>query len=260
MPRCANNRRQPRAGRKAANMLTCRCGMKPRPRQPGALISRHREKCKRSGRTAANPVATAYTTRIRIKRAAVASHKYIATVEKYPHPLVSHVRTAISAGQLPACRRREDSSAFRLPSTRTGGRRHSGRSNSAGPCGHERLDRSWPGCDAYVTHVHLFTACGTLQHGINQMTAGSVGDAQGRPIRCGVLVAPLPHRRQHRPQVATPLGQAIVVTRRTIAVAHLGQHARFDQMVEALVEDVSRDTEPLLERRRSASPPGTRPG
>jgi hypothetical protein len=71
------------------------------------------------------------------------------------------------------------------------------------------------------------------------------GDHRGT-IRSFIGIAPLSHRGQNRPQVTTLVGQAIVESRRVIAVGHLGQDSGVYESVETLIQDVARDPKALL--------------
>src|SRR5579884_975146 len=70
---------------------------------------------------------------------------------------------------------------------------------------------------------------------------------QRRPFWCCVLVAPLAHGVDHRPQITAAFGQPVVEARRVLAVGNLGEHADLDEASQALTEHVAGDPEPPLE-------------
>jgi hypothetical protein len=59
-----------------------------------------------------------------------------------------------------------------------------------------------------------------------------------RPGGSTVVIAPLAHGRQDRPQIAAAVGEAVVVPGRVIRVRRLDQHAGFDQPREPVLERV----------------------
>ena len=73
-------------------------------------------------------------------------------------------------------------------------------------------------------------------------------------VRSGVLVPPLPHRRDHWPQVTALVGQPIFESRWVFGVGHLDQHAGLDKTGEPLIQDVPGDTEARLQLVKTPDP------
>jgi signal transduction histidine kinase len=137
-----------------------------------------------------------------------------------------------------------------------------------GPAGHDRLRdrpgharlsrrrvRREPGSvlgqaglreHGHVAVTELATARFADDHGRGGCAAGRVGHPDG-PVRAAVLVTPLAHGRQHRPQVAARVGQQVVIPGRVIGVRDLGQDAGTDQLGQPVPERVARHAEVLPE-------------
>src|SRR5215469_5702827 len=134
------------------------------------------------------------------------------------------------------------------------GSRRASRSAAGGATGDgEAVEVSWPRGGLEVADVHWFAAGGAGRDGCGDLAAGAVPDEDWRAVWRGVLVAPLPHAGQHRPQVTAFAGEAVVVARRVLAVGHFHQDAGVHQLGQALVEHVARDAEPVLELVEAAN-------
>ncbi len=80
------------------------------------------------------------------------------------------------------------------------------------------------------------------------MSAGLVHELDGRAGGGrGPPVAPLPHRGQHLPEIASLIGEPVVVTDRVFLVGDAVEDTVGEEMVEPLGEDVAGDAESLLE-------------
>ena len=82
---------------------------------------------------------------------------------------------------------------------------------------------------------------------VEDLPAALVGHQHRGTVGGGVLVAPLAHGGEDRPQVTALVGEPVVEARGVLAVGDLGQDPGLDQPVEALVQDVPGDPESLLE-------------
>jgi hypothetical protein len=98
-----------------------------------------------------------------------------------------------------------------------------------------------------VTRPDRFAARRADHHRFGHRAARLVDDLQWRTLWRGVSVAPLAHRGEHGPEVATLVGETVVVPRRVLGVGNANQNPGVDERREPLVKDVPRDAEAALE-------------
>src|SRR5208282_3493884 len=85
------------------------------------------------------------------------------------------------------------------------------------------------------------------QHGIGLRPGLAVDNDDTGALGSEMLVAPSEQCPQHRPKLATGLGQDVFVARRSFAVAAALEQTRFDQSLEPARQDIGCNPEALLE-------------
>jgi hypothetical protein len=97
------------------------------------------------------------------------------------------------------------------------------------------------------TDVEGLAAVRAHGHGRDDMAARGMPGLDGRAAGRRPLVAPLPHGRDHLPEVAALAGEPVFRARRVIGVSHPLENLAVDEVVQPLGEDVAGDPEPGLE-------------
>ena len=97
------------------------------------------------------------------------------------------------------------------------------------------------------TGVEGLGAVRAHRHDRDDMAARGMPGLDGRPARRRPLVAPLPHGRDHVPEIAALAGEPVLRPRRVLGVSHPLEDPAVDEVVQPLGQDVAGDPEPGLE-------------
>jgi diaminopropionate ammonia-lyase len=97
------------------------------------------------------------------------------------------------------------------------------------------------------TGVEGLAAVRAHRHGRDDVPARGMPHLDGRPAGRRPPVTPLPHGRDHVPEIAALAGEPVFRTRRVIGVSHPLQDFAVDQVVQPLGKDVAGDPQPGLE-------------
>jgi diaminopropionate ammonia-lyase len=109
------------------------------------------------------------------------------------------------------------------------------------------LGRARSGYASDRTGVEGLTAVRAHRHRRDDVAARGMPDLEGRAGRRRPLIAPLPHGRDHVPEIAALAGEPVFRARRVIGVRHPLEDVAVDEVVQPLGEDVAGDPEPDLE-------------
>src|SRR5437773_406770 len=109
------------------------------------------------------------------------------------------------------------------------------------------FNRTWSRLDGDRTRSERVAAVRADLHRLGDAPASGVAHLQRRSVGGGPSVAPLAHRGEDVPEIASLLGEPIARARWIVLVSHALENAVVDQLRQALIEDVARDTESRLE-------------
>ena len=109
------------------------------------------------------------------------------------------------------------------------------------------LGRAGSGHGSDRTGVQGLAAVRAHRHGRDDMAARGMPHLDGRAAGRRPLVTPLPHGRDHMPEIAALAGEPVFRTRRVIGVSHPLQDFAVYKVVQPLGKDVAGDPQPGLE-------------
>ena len=97
------------------------------------------------------------------------------------------------------------------------------------------------------TGVEGLAAVRAHRHRRHDVAARGMPGLDGRAAGRRPLIAPLPHGRDHVPEIAALAGEPVFRARRMIGVSHPLEDSAVDEVIQPLGEDVAGDPEPGLE-------------